>query len=124
MKFNIYGASDDLVEFEGDVCGEVGCYDRGVEVVIGAPGAQAFVTLWYARKGTDGAVWEAAIRQGESGVGLPASFVIRRCDNARPGEVGYSVVVEVEAPNAVPVACRTVPLPGNPGQPGGWETPS
>jgi len=26
MSTNVYGASDDLVEFDGDVCGEVGCF--------------------------------------------------------------------------------------------------
>lgn len=38
MSTKVYGASDDLVEFDGDVTGEVGCYgtddkDRGVLVV-------------------------------------------------------------------------------------------
>ncbi len=38
MSTKIYGASDDLVEFEGDIDGEVGCYgtddrDNGVLVV-------------------------------------------------------------------------------------------
>ncbi len=38
MSTRIYGASDDLIEFEGDYSGEVGCYgtddsDNGVLVV-------------------------------------------------------------------------------------------
>ena len=38
MATQIYGQSDDLIEFDGDVYGEVGCYgtderDRGVLVV-------------------------------------------------------------------------------------------
>lgn len=38
MSTEIYGASDDLIEFDGDVSGEVGCYgtddrERGVLVV-------------------------------------------------------------------------------------------
>jgi hypothetical protein len=38
MSTKIYGASDDLVEFEGDVSGEVGCYgtddsDHGVLII-------------------------------------------------------------------------------------------
>ena len=31
----IYGASDDLAEFEGHVSGEIGCYDAPVIVLIG-----------------------------------------------------------------------------------------
>lgn len=39
MSTKIYGTSDDLIEFEGDVCGEVGCYgtdedEHGVFVVL------------------------------------------------------------------------------------------
>ena len=39
MTTRIYGASDDLIEFEGDMRGEVGCYgtddgDHGVLVVV------------------------------------------------------------------------------------------
>jgi hypothetical protein len=39
MSTEIYGRSDDLVEFDGDVNGEVGCYatddnDRGLLVVV------------------------------------------------------------------------------------------
>lgn len=39
MSTNVYGCSDDLIEFEGDVNGEVGCYgtderDNGVLLVF------------------------------------------------------------------------------------------
>lgn len=39
MPTKVYGASDDLIEFEGDFHGEVGCYgtdgrDKGVLVVM------------------------------------------------------------------------------------------
>jgi hypothetical protein len=39
MATRVYGASDDLIEFEGDFTGEVGCYgtddrERGVLVVF------------------------------------------------------------------------------------------
>lgn len=30
----VYGTSDDLIEFEGDVSGEVGCCDNGVLLVF------------------------------------------------------------------------------------------
>lgn len=33
MSTKIYGASDDLIEFEGDVSGEVGCYDTEVLLI-------------------------------------------------------------------------------------------
>ena len=31
MSTRVYGASDDLIEFDGDLCGEVGCYGSGEE---------------------------------------------------------------------------------------------
>jgi hypothetical protein len=39
MKTKVYGASDDLIEFQGDVYGEVGCYgtdedEHGVLVIF------------------------------------------------------------------------------------------
>ena len=57
MSTKIYGASDDLVEFEGDVRGEVGCYgtddrDKGVLVICSDS------TLLEVKYGKDGAgVW-------------------------------------------------------------------
>jgi hypothetical protein len=57
MSTRIYGSSDDLIEFEGDVDGEVGCYgtddaEQGVLVVCSDG------TLLEVKYGKDGdAVW-------------------------------------------------------------------
>lgn len=58
MTTKIYGTSDDLIEFEGDVDGEIGCYatddqERGV-LLICSDG-----TLLEVKYGkTDMAIWE------------------------------------------------------------------
>jgi len=66
MGTRVNGASDDLVEFDGDVCGEVGCYgtderERGVLLVF-----------------SDGTVLEA--KYGKAGLGLWGIRAIRRGD--------------------------------------------
>lgn len=61
----IYGASDDLVEFDGDFSGEVGCYgtddqERGVLVVVSDG---TILEVKYG-KGGDG-IWEVKLlKQG------------------------------------------------------------
>lgn len=58
MASKIYGASDDLIEFEGDICGEVGCYgtderEHGVLLVFDDG------TILEAKYGKGGmAIWE------------------------------------------------------------------
>ncbi len=61
MGTRIYGASDDLVEVEGDVCGEVGCYDKDLLLACsdgtilvahyGKPGAGGVWSIEVLRKG-------------------------------------------------------------------------
>lgn len=63
MATEIYGNSDDLIEFEGDVYGEVGCYgtddrDKGV-LVICSDGTMLEVK--YGKNG-DG-IWEVKLLQ-------------------------------------------------------------
>lgn len=126
MKFAIYGCSDDLVEFEGDIHGEAG--SDSIEISIGPPGRCALVEFWYARPGTSSGVWECSIRQNDEGEPLPGTFTIRRCDNTgRRGEAGYSVVLEVEVPDGTPVVYRDVSMPGDTGRKGDemeWQVPS
>ena len=61
MATKVYGASDDLIEFEGDVRGEVGCYgtdesDKGVLLVFSDG------TLLEAKYGkADQAIWGITI---------------------------------------------------------------
>lgn len=66
MGTRIYGASDDLIEFDGDVRGEVGCYgtddrEHGVLVVCSDG------TLLEVKYGkNDDAIWEVKlIKKGE-----------------------------------------------------------
>ena len=50
---SIYGASDDLVEFRGHTRGELNCYDRTVDVLVGeAPNGAAHIRL--AHSGLEG----------------------------------------------------------------------
>lgn len=64
MATKVYGASDDLVEFEGDVSGEVGCYgtddnERGVLIVC-----------------NDGTLLE--VKYGKGGRGIWAVTVLKK----------------------------------------------
>ena len=63
MSTKVYGASDDLVEIEGDVYGESGCYgcDKGV-LVVASDGTVLTATYGKADLG----IWDiTAIRQGK-----------------------------------------------------------
>lgn len=64
MSTKIYGASDDLIEFDGDYSGEVGCYgtddwEHGVLVVV-----------------SDGTVLE--VKYGKCGRGIWGVALLRR----------------------------------------------
>jgi len=66
----VYGASDDLIEFEGELRGEVGCYgsDEGPDHAIGVLVAFSDGTLLAVRYGKPGlgGVWAIAVlRRGE-----------------------------------------------------------
>lgn len=53
MSTTVYGASDDLIEFEGDVTGEVGAYgyedDNGSVLLIFSDGT--LLKCWYGEEG-------------------------------------------------------------------------
>lgn len=77
MATKIYGASDDLIEFEGDVIGEVGCYgtdddEHGV-LVICSDG-----TLLEVKYGkADAGIWEVKlVKKGKLFSG------IEQCDDS------------------------------------------
>lgn len=66
MTTKVYGASDDLIEFDGDVSGEVGCYgtddrERGVLLMF------SDATVLEAKYGKNGeGIWEMKlVRKGE-----------------------------------------------------------
>lgn len=52
----VYGASDDLVEIEGTICEEIGCYDHDVEIEF-TDGTKAI--FHYGKP--EGAIWECKI---------------------------------------------------------------
>lgn len=61
MATKIYGASDDLIEFEGDFKGEVGCYgtndrDNGVLVMVSDG---TMLEVKYGKN--DDAIWEVKL---------------------------------------------------------------
>jgi hypothetical protein len=66
MTTKVYGVSDDLIEFEGDVYGEVGCYgteqrDKGVLLIF-----------------SDGTILEA--KYGKGGMGVWSLTHIKKGD--------------------------------------------
>lgn len=67
MSTRIYGASDDLIEFDGDVRGEVGCYGTDDD---GHPGVLLVCsdgTLLTVKYGSPlGAIWTVAAVHGGS----------------------------------------------------------
>lgn len=67
MATKVYGASDDLIEFEGDLSGEVGCYGTDDEDGVGCLLAFSDGTIAAAKYGKPGAggVWGfTVLREG------------------------------------------------------------
>lgn len=92
----IYGASDDLAEFEGYMRGEVGCYDSEVVVLIGDGNRALGVVLKH-----DGQ------RGWILGVFMPDDI---EDDNWSPwpavlGNEGYSPKISIEVVPGAPVKC-------------------
>lgn len=123
----IYGASDDLVEFEGCSFAErkqpsasffrnVGTGDDEINVLSGRllievghseakAGQNAHgvrVVMVYASKDHDAGVWEARISPLDEDVGCPWNVRVTFGEPSR----GYSAVVEIDAPAGTPV-CAT-----------------
>ena len=90
MATRIYGASDDLIEFEGEFHGEVGCFgtddsERGVLVIVNDG------TLLEVKYGKNGdAIWEVRVL-----VKGTAFTSIVPCDD--PDAKIYSDIVELGA---------------------------
>lgn len=62
MATKVYGTSDDLVEIEGEVRGEVGCYDSGV--LLGFSDG-TILAVRYGKSGLGG-VWAVTpLREGD-----------------------------------------------------------
>ena len=98
----LYGASDDLVEIEGDVQEEIGCYEKAVLVTIGRPevdlGQNAYGVQVRMSYGDEAGVWAARIAPIDEDVPIPWPV--------RVSAWGYSAHVVVECPPGTPVTWR------------------
>jgi len=101
MQFQIYGHSDDCLEFEGDVYGEVGCYDSPVVVRIGTKEACVFVTCEYAPSWQQAGVWCLTPHLMEEDVSWPEGVTIE----VKPKHA-YSTALHVTAPDGTPVKVK------------------
>lgn len=70
MSTRVYGASDDLIEFEGELCGEIGCYGcTGDNPVLLAFSDGTILSVAYGKNGQG--IWAvAALRVGEQFEGI------------------------------------------------------
>jgi hypothetical protein len=98
----IYGASDDLVEIEGDHNDE---FEEGDVIIIGqreasagvsAYGVQVRMTYGLAKWNT-GATWAADIAPMDDGAEMPWPVTVGLAER------GYSALVEVACPKGTPV---------------------
>lgn len=97
----IYGASDDLVEIEGDHNEEVDALNDEVKVTIGTDAGGLLVLMRYAAGGMGFATWTAEVGQMAENVEIPWPVHIGHA--MRGSRVGYSVTVEVDCPPGTPV---------------------
>ena len=115
----IYGASDDLVEFEGDVTGEVGCYGVPVLIRVGSDEAGLRIVASYAAYaeefGSDAPGWAFGVAtvngngSGDDDEGkIPWPVRIER--------ERYSTAIVIDCPPGTPVAYRL--------DSGDWKVPS
>jgi len=97
----IYGASDDLVEIDGDVVDEVDCYKSGVEITIGTQagaGKDAEGLTVRAEHGRLG--WLIGVALFDDDAPIPWPVRIETQD--------YSPCVVVECPPGTPVTWKKV----------------
>lgn len=87
----IYGASDDLVEIEGDIREELGSYDRETVILIGREDAGVVVRVEYGH-GNRAGVWGVAFEPVDEDVPIPWPVCVEM------GGRGYSAVAVVDCP--------------------------
>lgn len=98
----IYGASDDLVEVEGDVHDELA---PGRMIQVGTVERGVRVTMKYAASKKSGAVWRAAIEQIEEGVPMFPVTVVEADPSGFSNPRSYSVKVCIDCPRGTTVTC-------------------
>lgn len=114
---SVYGASDDLVELEGGVDDEIGCYEKPVEIEFGHPGPDSDgkgvrLLVEYAPGGS--AVWRIAVEPLDENVemfpcripGLGGDGAVTFTDGVRKQGKGYTPLLVVECPSGTPVRWR------------------
>lgn len=106
----IYGASDDLVEIEGHVTDEIGCYDKNVLLTIGWPneetpqmGRGLYVLMRYSPPHFNHGCWTAELSPLEEEAEIPWPVSIKL------GRRGYTVEINIECPDDVPVSWKKIP---------------
>lgn len=95
VTVQIYGASDDLVEIEGDVEGadEYNAYDEGFQGVIEAPdGGTAILYVEY----RDNGCWTATLGRYEEGYAIPSEWGVELSTNSEL--CAYSTVLTLTLP--------------------------
>lgn len=88
---DIYGASDDLVEIDGDVWDEV---SPGTTITIGNSQRGVIVRMRYCQNGT----WRASVAMIDEGVPMFPVSVIEAAPGGYPNPRSYSVMVRVDCP--------------------------
>ena len=92
----IYGASDDLVEIEGDVEDEI---SPGRSIIIGTAARGMRVVFKYGK----GGVWGGFVAQLDEGVPM-FPLVVREAEpHGYPDPKAYSVLFEIDCPKGTPV---------------------
>ena len=107
MKLRFYGASDDLVECEGDTTGEIGCYDYS-HVDIRLKNEDGRITLLrFAYDSKVSGCWGVEVAPIEEGIPMLAVSI-------SGAQSGYSALVEVDDVDRAEWRLET----------GAWEVPS
>ena len=95
----IYGVSDDLVEIEGDVEEEIGCYDKAVTLEVGGAKGGLRVVAEYAPRhaSSDVGVWRLGVEPIDEDVPIPWPVRVELAER------GYSPVINIDCPPGTPV---------------------
>jgi hypothetical protein len=99
----IYGASDDLLEIDGELpgCGEYDCWEKTAQVEVVSPNGRLLVVGGYGAAGqTVGGWWFSPLFDDEDA--RAPEWECRVDLQARP----YSVVLEIDAPEDAVVEVR------------------
>ena len=96
----IYGASDDLVEIEGDVSDEV---SQLRWILIGDETRGVRVRMKYAATKTSDGVWEGRVEQVKEGVPMFPITIDEAEPGGHPDPRSYSVRINIDCPPGTPV---------------------